>query len=146
MKKINVFCVLVLAIMLIDLIVDLFFNTSDASIKVELTSSSTSSLLFALCVALIALGAAVVAVISFIKFVLNVNRNEVFTEKNIKLIRKYGFCALLCGVCTMILTSYIGEGFWHAVVDSIDALGEGFFALLIGEVFCIGAKKAETLS
>jgi len=48
----------------------------------------------------------------------------------------------LCGVCTMILTSYIGEGFWHAVVDSIDALGEGFFALLIGEVFCIGAKKA----
>ena len=29
MKKINVFCVLVLALMLIDLVVDLFFATSD---------------------------------------------------------------------------------------------------------------------
>lgn len=141
MKKINVFCVLVLAIMLIDLIVDLFLNTSDASIKVELTSSSTSSLLFALCVALIALGAAVVAVISFIKFVLNVNRNEVFTERNIKQIRKYGYSALVCGVCMMYLTFFFGEGFWNAVLDGVDALGEGFFALLMAEIFCIGKSR-----
>ena len=141
MKKINVFCVLVLALMLIDLVVDMFFNTSDVSIKIDLTSYSTGMLLLFLCIALITLGAVVVAIISFIKFILNVNRNEVFTDKNIKLIRKYGFCALLCGVCTMALTSIITEGYWEAVVEGIDALGEGFFALLMAEVFCIGANK-----
>lgn len=140
MKKINVFCVLVLALMLIDLVVDLFFNTSDASVKIVFEKDDIGTLLFALCVSLLALGAIVVAIVSFVKFVLNVNRNEVFSEKNIKLIRKYGYCALLCGVCTIILTSFIGDGFWGAVVDALDALGEGFFALLMGEVFGIGLK------
>ena len=127
MKKINVFCVLVLALMLIDLVVDLFINTSDA-----------------LCVCLLSLGAVVAAMVYFVKFVMNVNRNEVFSEKNIKLIRKYGYCALLCGVCTMILTSFVSDGFWNAVVDGLDAFGEGFFALLMGEVFGIGLKLKET--
>lgn len=143
MKKINVLCVLVLALMLIDLIVDLFFNTSDASVKIVFEKDDIGTLLFGLCVSLLALGAIVMAIVYFTKFVLNVNRNEVFAEKNIKLIRKYGYCALLCGVCTMILTSFVGYGYWNAVVEGLDALGEGFFALLMGEVFGIGLKMKE---
>ena len=141
MNKINVLCVVVLALMLIDLVVDLFFNTSDASFKVDFSSCSLTMLLFILCISLIALGAAVVSIICFVKFVLNVKHNEVFTEKNIKLIRKYGFCLLICGVCTMFMTSFVGYGYWQAVVEGLDALGEGFFSLLIAEVFCIGAQK-----
>ena len=140
MKKINVFCVLVLALMLIDLVVDLFLNNSEASIKVVFEKDDIATLLFALFVSLTALGAIAVAIVSFVKFVLNVNRNQVFVEKNVKLIRKYGYCAVLVGVCSMILTAFVGYGFWHAVVDSLDALCEGFFALLMGEVFCIGMK------
>ena len=143
MKKINVLCVLVLALMLIDLVVDLFLNTSDASVKVVFEKDDIGSLLFGLCISLVALGAIGVAIVSFIKFVLNVNRNEVFIEKNVKLIRKYGYCAVLCGVCMMILTAFVGYGFWNAVVDGLDALCEGFFALLIGEVFSIGQKLKE---
>jgi hypothetical protein len=144
MKKINVFCVLVLALMLIDMVVDLFLNTSDANIELIFEKESLVTLLFALIASLVAFGAIVVAVVSFVKFVLNVNRNEVFTEKNVKLIRKYGYCALLCGVFLMFLTFFfVGRGFWDAVVDGLDALGEGFFALLIAEVFCIGMKLQE---
>ena len=143
MKKINVLCVLVLALMLIDLVVDLFLNTSDASVKVVFEKDDIGSLLFGLCISLVALGAIGVAIVSFIKFVVNVNRNEVFIEKNVKLIRKYGYCAVLCGVCMMILTAFVGYGFWNAVVDGLDALCEGFFALLIGEVFSIGQKLKE---
>ena len=87
MKKINVFCVLVLALMLIDLVVDLFINTSDASIKFVFDKDNLGMLLFALCVCLLSLGAVVAAMVYFVKFVMNVNRNEVFSEKNIKLIR-----------------------------------------------------------
>ena len=118
--------------MLIDFVVDLFLNTSDANVELKLENESLGFVLFTFFFALLALGAVVVAVVSFVKFVLNVNRNEVFTEKNVKLIRKYGYCALLGG-----------HGFWDAVVDGLDALGEGFFALLIAEVFCIGMKLQE---
>ena len=126
MKKINVFCVLVLALMLIDLVVDLFFATSDRTMVLNLENESLGSLLFILFVALLALGAVVVAIVSFVKFILNVNRNEVFTERNIKQIRKYGYSALVCGVCIMYLTFFFGEG---------------FFALLMAEIFCIGKSR-----
>jgi hypothetical protein len=43
----------------------------------------------------------------------------------------------------MILTSFVGYGYWNAVVEGLDALGEGFFALLMGEVFGIGLKMKE---
>ena len=56
MKKINVFCVLVLALMLIDLVVDLFFATSDRTVVLNLENESLGSLLFILFVALLALG------------------------------------------------------------------------------------------
>ena len=146
MKKINVFCVLVLALMLIDMVVDLFLNTSDANIELIFEKESLVTLLFALIASLVAFGAIVVAIVCFVKFILNVNRNKVFTEKNIKLIRKYGYCALLCGVCLMYLTIFIGQGFWSAVVDGLEALGEGFFALLMAEVFSIGMKLQESRS
>lgn len=107
----------------------------------NLENESLGSLLFILFVALLALGAVVVAIFSFVKFILNVNRNEVFTERNIKQIRKYGYSALVCGVCMMYLTFFLGEGFWNAVLDGVDALGEGFFALLMAEIFCIGKSR-----
>ena len=78
MKKINVFCVLVLALMLIDFVVDLFLNTSDANVELKLENESLGFVLFTFFFVLLALGAVVVAVVSFVKFVLNVNRNEVF--------------------------------------------------------------------
>lgn len=142
-KKINVLCVLTLALMLIDLVVDLFLNTGDAAIKLDLSSSSLGTLLFLLLVALLIPCAAVVAIVCFVKFILNVNRDQVFTEKNIKLICKYGYCAIVCGVCMTIITVFVGSGFWDAVVGSLDGLGEGVFALLMAEVFGIGLKLQE---
>lgn len=143
MKKMNVFCVLVLALMLVDLVVDLFLNTRESGVKIDLSNTSLVADLFILSVVLASLGAVVAAIVYFVKFVLNVNRNQVFTERNVSLISKYGYCGLLCGVCTMLLTAYIGHGFWSAVVDGLDALVEGFFALLIAEVFSIGMSLQE---
>ncbi len=142
MKKINVFCVLVLAVMLVDFVVDLFLNTSNANVELKLENEPFGFLLFTLIFLLVAFGAALVAIVSFVKFVLNVNRNEVFIEKNVKLIRKYGYCALYCGLFLIYLTFFfVGHGFWDAVSDGLDALGEGFFALLMAEVIYQGMKR-----
>lgn len=85
------------------------------------------------------------ALVYFIKFILNVNRNEVFCMKNVNLLRKYGTCAILIGVGLIILTLAIitESSFADALSDGIGALSEGFFALLMGEVFKIGLNLQE---
>lgn len=140
---INFLCVLILALTLIDLVYSFIFPSSNLVLNFDLDSYSMGALLALLGVALVALCTICMAFVSFIKFILNVNRNEVFTEKNVSLIRKYGVCSLLCAVCTIILCTFGGLGIGKAVMGNIDLLGEGFFALLMGEVFGIGLKLKE---
>ena len=144
-KYMNVLCVLILALTLADLAVDFFFTGDHAVSFKNQYSFSTGSLLLLLLDCLVILGAGVMSFVYFIKFILNVNRNQVFTEKNISLLRKYGVCALLIGVGVIILSISIitGNSFADALSDGINALGEGFFALLMGEVFGIGLKLKE---
>jgi hypothetical protein len=142
-KYINVLCVLILALMLIDLVVSFFFSTPTSSTKLDLSSYSLGVLLVILFIALAAFGALCVAFFCFIKFILNVNRNEVFTKKNVSLIRRYGFCALFCGVSLIVLNLLGGIDIVKSISGSFDALGEGLFALLMAEVFGIGLKLQE---
>ena len=141
----NVLCVLILALTLIDLVVEFFFTGGQEVSMKDPKSFSPGSLLCILLVLLVILGAAVMSFVYFIKFILNVNRNEVFTNKNISLLRKYGVCALLIGVCVIILSISIitGNSFADALSDGVNALAEGLFALLMGEVFGIGLKLKE---
>ena len=111
--------------------------------KPDLDSYSLGALLAILFLCIAVLVAICVAFVSFIKFILNVNRNEVFTKKNISLIRRYGVCALFCGVSIIALSLLEGLDMAKDISLSFDALGEGLFALLMGEVFGIGLKLQE---
>ena len=143
-KYINVLCVLILALTLIDLVSPFFVSSRrDVSISLDPQSLSLGTAVFLLVVALVALAAVIICFVTFIKFILNVNRNEVFTTKNISLLRKYGVYTLLCGVCMIILIVYMGIALNEALTDCLDTFIEGFFALLMGEVFCIGLKMQE---
>jgi len=144
-KYINILCVLILALTLIDIIVDLFFSESGPVSMRSLDDFSLGSVLFMLLLCLVILGGVLMAFVYFIRFILNVNRNQVFTAKNVSLLRKYGVCALIVGVSFIILsvTVITGSSFVDAMLDSIDTLCEGFFALLMGEIFSIGLKLEE---
>ena len=142
-KYMNVLCVLILALTLIDLVSTFFVGSRDVSISLDPKSLSLGTAVFLLVVALVALAAVIICFVTFIKFILNVNRNEVFTKKNISLLRKYGVSALLSGVCMIILIVYMGIALNEALTDCLDTFIEGFFALLMGEVFCIGLKMQE---
>lgn len=137
-KYINVLCALILALTLMDLVSSFVFSGRDVAISADPQSVSLGTAVFLLVLLLVAFCAIVVSFVCFIKFILNVNRNEVFTRKNISLIRKYGVCALVCGVIVIIISLVLGVEPGVAVGDSFDALGEGLFALLMGEVFGIG--------
>ena len=142
-KYMNVLCVLILALTLIDLVSTFFVGSRDVSISLDPKSLSLGTAVFLLVVALVALAAIIICFVTFIKFILNVNRNEVFTKKNISLLRKYGVSALLIGVCMIILIVYMGIALNEALTDCLDTFIEGFFALLMGEVFSIGLKMQE---
>ena len=139
-KYINVLCVLILAMTLIDLVSTFFVGSRDVSVSLDPKSLSMGTAVFLLVVVLVALAAVIICFVTFIKFILNVNRNEVFTKKNISLLRKYGVSALLSGVCMIILIVYMGIALNEALTDCLDTFIEGFFALLMGEVFSIGLK------
>ena len=142
-KYMNVLCVLILALTLIDLVSTFFVGSRDVSISLDPKSLSLGTAVFLLVVVLVAFAAAIICFVTFIKFILNVNRNEVFTTKNISLLRKYGVYTLLCGVCMIILIVYMGIALNEALTDCLDTFIEGFFALLMGEVFSIGLKMQE---
>lgn len=142
-KYMNVLCVLILALTLIDLVSTFFVGSRDVSISLDPQSLSLGTAVFLLVVALVALAAVIICFVTFIKFILNVNRNEVFTKKNISLLRRYGVSALLSGVCMIILIVYMGIALNEALTDCLDTFIEGFFALLMGEVFSIGLKMQE---
>ena len=143
-KYINVLCVLILALTLIDFVSPFFVSSRrDVSISLDPQSLSLGTAVFLLVVVLVAFAAAIICFVTFIKFILNVNRNEVFTKKNISLLRKYGVSALLSGVCMIILIVYMGIALNEALTDCLDTFIEGFFALLMAEVFCIGLKMQE---
>ena len=145
-KYINVLCVLILAMMTTDLALNLFFDGEDQVVTfVDLDSLSLGMLIAILAACLVAFGGIVMAFIYFIRFILNVNRDQVFTLKNISLLRKYGICAIVVGLAVLFITSTMitGKSVVDATGDSIDAFGEGLFALLMGEVFCVGLKLQE---
>jgi hypothetical protein len=148
MKKINLLCVLVLALTLVDIVMSLFFTSGKSATHIDFDTLSLGSLIGLLVLTLVILGAGVMTLVYFIKFILNVNRNQIFTEKNVSLLRKYGICTLLIGVGLIgfSLAVITGQSLTNAISDSITVLCEGFFALLMGEVFGIGLKLQERKS
>lgn len=122
-----------------------FFLDPGTSVKpkIDVDSLSLGSLVFLLVVCVAMLGLVVMCFITLVKFVLNVNRNQVFTKKNVSLLRKYGVYVLLFGVGGVILFSYVSIEIRGIVNLIIDTLGEGLFALLIAEVFGIGVQIQE---
>ena len=142
-KYVNVLCVLILALMFFDLVWGFYYTGESTRPTTDPKSLSMGTSVFLLVTGLVALAALVTCFISFIKFILNVNRNEVFNKKNISLLRKYGVCAIVCGVCICIINSSAGFEFGEVIEDSCDAISEGLFALLMGEIISIGMKLEE---
>ena len=124
------------------------FHQRQIGYHIDFDPLSLGSLIGLLVLILVILGAGVMTLVYFIKFILNVNRNQIFTEKNVSLLHKYGICTLLIGVGLIgfSLAVITGQSLTNAISDSITVLCEGFFALLMGEVFGIGLKLQERKS
>lgn len=97
---------------------------------------------------------AVTALVAFIFFVRNVNRNQIFIHKNIKLLRLTGWCLVAAGAIvtadgcydaylaqqTFSLSDYVVD---YSSAANLSSVLFGLSSLVIAEAFAIGLKMKE---
>lgn len=96
----------------------------------------------------------IMTLVSFIRFVLNINHNRIFTKKNTKHLKRIGWCMILIGILTTLKYSndaYASMQTFSLTGYSLDyssaiytgTLLFGLFSLVIAEAFAIGVKMKE---
>ena len=152
-RKINFLCVLMLTMMAVSFIASTIFSINDMSQDMAKgyavdPNINVFVLLSVFVVDLAYLGFSIASIVSFVRFILNVNRNEVFTRKNVSLLRRYGrymLLAIASGIINGVLMVFvinmnIGSEYWDLLIIGTT---EAIFALIVAEAFCIGIKLQE---
>ena len=146
-KRLNFFCVLMLLLMAI-MVVMTFVTGADAFQEGwnkgrNVLPANTWLALLEFFAEMFALVAALVSFVSFIRFILNVNHNEVFAWENVNLLR-----LTACGLMIFTLVAagdelFTGCSFVEVYDHFFDAFLFGVFNLIIAEVFAVGLKLKE---
>lgn len=146
-KKLNIFCALMLLLMA-TMVVMTFVTGADAFQEGweqgrNAEPTNTWAHLLEFFAEMFAIVAALVSFISFIRFILNVNRNQVFVWENVNLLR-----LTACGLMILALVAagdelYTGCSLVDVYEHFFDAFIFGVFNLIISEVFAIGLKLQE---
>ena len=146
-KRLNIFCVLMLLLMA-TMVVMTFVTGADAFQEgwekgSNAEPANTWAHLLEFFAELFAIVAAIVSFLSFVRFILNVNRNKVFVWENVNLLR-----LAACGLMILALVAagdelYTGCSFVEVYVHFFDAFIFGVFNLIVAEVFAVGLKLQE---
>ncbi len=96
------------------------------------------------------------ALVWFIKFIVNVNRGVIFDWKNVRLLRKTGWFYVIISLVFIVLLQIIHHTQLPVMAhysintlvelpDFIMTLSDGFLFLLMAEIFAVGLKQKEEL-
>lgn len=158
-KKLNVFCVLMLVLMLVETVLGGYMWLSEVKFLVAFNQNHSEGFgmsiffsVFMVLVALVLLYPGIRAFVSFVKFIINVNRDKVFVKENVPLLRWTGLGLLFYNILMIISVLwvyYINNGYLQAYQIRLtynqhsDAIIFCVFCLIIAEVFAIGLKLKE---
>ena len=151
-KRLNLFCVLMLLVLAAEIVLSFVFSwdtftdgwrdaAKGTDIHMKDYISGVRWLFFISAPFVIYFG--IRAFVSFVRFILNVNRNQVFVWDNVRLLRWTGW-----GILIWVALCVIIELFAHVPLATIcseymDMLVIGVFSLIVSEVFAIGLKLKE---
>lgn len=146
-KKLNFFCVLMLLLMVAQVVTtfvmgaDAFQEGWQKGASDQATSGWTALIgfLFGIAVILAAIG----SFVCFLRFILNVNQNNVLTGENVNLLRLTGIGLLIITVFVLCSTLWEGENFAVAFDETIGLMIFSVFNLIVAEAFAIGLKLKE---
>ena len=146
-KRLNFFSVLMLLLMAV-MVVMTFVTGADAFKEGwnegrKVLPANTWLAILEFFAEMFAIVAALVSFISFIRFILNVNQNQVFVWENVNLLR-----LTACGLMILALVAACDEfctgcSFVEVYDHFFDAFLFGVFNLIIAEVFAVGLKLQE---
>ncbi len=146
-KKLNFFCVLMLLLMVAQVVTtfvmgaDAFQEGWQKGASDQATSGWTALIGFLFGIAVIL--AAIVSFVCFLRFILNVNQNNVLTGENVNLLRLTGIGLLIITVFVLSSTLWEGENFAVAFDETIGLMIFSVFNLIVAEAFAIGLKLKE---
>ena len=146
-KKLNIFCVLMLLLMATQVVMtfvtgaDAFMEGYNAGQNAGLVNTWAHLLEFI--AEMFAILAALVSFISFIRVILNVNRNKVFVWENVNLLRLTACGLMILAVIASCDELYTGCSFVEVYDHFFDAFLFGVFNLIVAEVFAVGLKLQE---
>lgn len=86
---------------------------------------------------------AVVSFVSFVRFILNVNRDKVFVWNNVPLLRWAGWGLLAGDVWLIVFSLLSNEPAAQVCMENSMGVILGVFQLIVAEVFAIGLKLKE---
>ena len=146
-KRLNIFCVLMLLLMA-TMVVMTFVTGADAFQEgwekgSNAEPANTWAHLLEFFAELFTIVAAIVSFLSFVRFILNVNRNKVFVWENVNLLRLAACGLMILAVVAAGDELYTGCSFVEVYDHFFDAFIFGVFNLIVAEVFAIGLKLQE---
>ena len=154
-KRLNFLCVLLLVLMLTYLVIITIFgiyginhtvDVARASIEAGVRPSTPPNFkqfLIALPIYLVVTYLTIMILVAFVKFILNVNRDKVFLNDNVKLLRKMGWFGLTSMSLVIIANLIMKISFVDFFNDCSVGIFDSIFYLIIAEVFAIGIKLRE---
>ncbi len=124
------------------------------NLPIEESPSGITGRILSVIIGIAIMVAGIITLISFIRFVLNINRNNIFTRKNTKYLKRIGWSMIIIGLLATIkycndvyaatqtfsLTGYT-IGYSDAVYTGTILFG--LFSLVMAESFSIGLKMKE---
>ena len=146
-KKLNFFCVLMLVLMIAHVTLSFVQGADDFARGWEEGAANNSTLswsefLFGI-LGLATVGAFILSFACFVRFILNVNRNEVFVWDNVWCLRitaiGLSFGVLVFSAYTIIEGANVIEAFEEDMAILIFAV----FNLIVAEAFAVGLKLKE---
>lgn len=146
-KKLNLFCVLMLLLMVAQVVTMFVMNAGDfeegwQSGASDQTISGWTAIIVYL-FAFVVIAAAIVSFVCFLRFILNVNQNNVLTGENVNLLRLTGVGLLINTVFVLCFTLWEGENLAVAFDKAIGLMIFSVFNLIVAEAFAIGLKLKE---
>ena len=155
-KRLNLLCLLTLVILAVKIILELkgYFSFTKILGYIALDSDTTFKIIFTVIVlifTILSLYPMVRGMVSFIRFILNVNRDKIFVKQNVSLLRWAGGALLYMSIFSIpaIMINQRAESPTRAINVGSAFLFEslpvilGFVFLIIAEVFVIGIKLRE---
>ncbi|MBR5729790.1 MAG: DUF2975 domain-containing protein [Prevotella sp.] len=146
-KRLNIFCVVMLLLMATQVVMT-FVTGADAFMEGWNAgrnggTANTWGSLLEVFAGMLVIVAALVSFISFIRFILNVNQNEVFVWENVNLLRLTACGLMILAVVAAGDELYNGSSLVEVYEHFFDAFLFGVFNLIVAEVFAVGLKLKE---